>query len=365
MGLREGFPRVFQRLLETERDTALGRIDLEDDDFDFLGGGEDLAGMDVLLRPGHFGNVDQAFDARLDFDERTVVGDVRNRAGDLLANRVLGADAVPRIGLKLLHAERDTMGFLVDADDLNLDGLTDRQDLRRMVDAAPCHVGDMQQAVDAAEVDERTVVGDVLDHALDRLTLFEVLDDFGTLLRTAFLKHGTAGNDDVAAALVHLEDFERLRVVHQRGDIAHRADIDLRARQEGHGTVQIDGEAALDLVEDDAFDAFAGFELGFQLDPAFLAACFLARQDGFAKGVFHALDIDLDGVADVQRAVLGLGAEFLQRNTAFDLQADIDNRHIFFDCRNDALDDGTFGGVAVFKRLFKKTCKVFHGGIHI
>jgi hypothetical protein len=56
---------------------------------------------------------------------------------------------------------------------------------------------------------------------------------------------------DVAAALVHLEDFERLRRVHQRGDVADRADIDLAARQEGHGAVQIDGEAALDLVEDD------------------------------------------------------------------------------------------------------------------
>jgi len=33
----------------------------------------------------------------------------------------------------------------------------------------------MQEAVDAAEVHERTVVGDVLDHAVDDLTLFEVL----------------------------------------------------------------------------------------------------------------------------------------------------------------------------------------------
>ena len=42
--------------------------------------------------------------------------------------------------------------------------------------------------------------------------------------------------------------------MHQRGDVADRADVDLAARQEGHGAVEIDGEAALDLVEDDAFD---------------------------------------------------------------------------------------------------------------
>ena len=41
--------------------------------------------------------------------------------------------------------------------------LTDGQDLGRMVDAPPGDVGDVQQAVDAAEVDERAIVGDVLD----------------------------------------------------------------------------------------------------------------------------------------------------------------------------------------------------------
>ena len=140
----------------------------------------------------------------------------------------------PRIGLELLHAERDAMGFLVDADDLHLDRLADGEDFGRMVDAAPCHVGDMQQAVDAAEINERTVIGDVLDDAVDDLAFFEVLDDFRTLFGAALFKNGAARHDDVAAALVHLEDFEGLRVVHQRGDVADRADVDLRARQEGH-----------------------------------------------------------------------------------------------------------------------------------
>ena len=45
---------------------------------------------------------------------------------------------------------------------------------RRMVDAAPAHVGDVQQAVDAAEVDERAELGDVLDHALAELADFEL-----------------------------------------------------------------------------------------------------------------------------------------------------------------------------------------------
>jgi hypothetical protein len=89
--------------------------------FDFLRGRDDLAGMDVLLGPAHFGDVDQAFDARLQLDERAVVGDVGDAAGELGADRILRLDALPRIGLQLLHAERDALGLVVDADDLHLD----------------------------------------------------------------------------------------------------------------------------------------------------------------------------------------------------------------------------------------------------
>ena len=43
-----------------------------------------------------------------------------------------------------------------------------------MVDAAPAHVGDVQQAVDAAQVDERAELGDVLDDALAELADLEL-----------------------------------------------------------------------------------------------------------------------------------------------------------------------------------------------
>jgi hypothetical protein len=126
-----------------------------------------------------------------------------------------------------------------------------------MVDAAPCHVGNVQEAVDAAEVNERTVIGDVLDNAFNNLTFFKVLNDFRTLFRTAFFKNGTTRDNDVAATLVHLEDFERLWDVHKRGNVADRTNVDLRTWKECNCAVQIDGETTLDLVEDDAVDALA------------------------------------------------------------------------------------------------------------
>src|SRR6202040_3359527 len=206
---------------------------------------------------------------------------------------------------QLLHAERDAVGLVVDLDDLDLDGLADGQHLGRVIDPAPGDIGDVQQAVDAAEVHERTVIGDVLDHAVDDLTLFEVLHQFLALLGAGLFQHGTARHHDVAAAAIHFQDLERLRIVHQRADVADRADVDLRTRQEGHGAVEIDGEAALDLVEDDAVDLFVVLERLFELAPALLAARLVARQHGLAEGVFDAFEIDLDSIADLD---LGIAA---------------------------------------------------------
>ena len=104
-------------------------------------------------------------------------------------------------------------------------------------------------------------------------------------------------------------------------------------------------------------------ELLFEPDPALFAAGLLARQHRFAKRVLDALDIDFDCVADLERAVLGLGAEFLQRDAAFDLQADVDDRHVFLDGRDDALDDLAFPGMSVGKGFFEEAGEIVAGGI--
>ncbi len=210
------------------------------------------------------------------------------------------------IGLQLLHAEADALRLRVDADDLHLDRVADVQDLGRMVDAAPSHVGDVQQAVDAAEVDERAVVGDVLDQAVDDLALGEAGDDVGALLGARLLEHGAARDDDVAAAAVHLQDLERLLLMHQRADVAHGADVDLRARKERHGAVEIDREAALDLVEDDARHLLALLVQLLEAGPALLAARLVAREHGFTERVLDALEVNFHRVADLE--VLGLPA---------------------------------------------------------
>ena len=346
-------------LLQAQRNPALAGVHVQDHHVHFLAGRDDLARMDVLLGPGHLGDVHQAFHPRLQLHEGAVVGDVGDAAGELGADRILGGHAFPRIGFQLLHAEADALGLRVEADDLHLDLLADLQRLGRVVDAAPGDVGDVQQPVHAAQIDEGAVIGDVLHHAVEDLAFLQALDQLAALLGAGLFQHGAAGHHDVAAGAVHLQDLERLRRAHQRADVAHRADIDLAAGQEGHGAAEIDGEAALHPAVDAAGDALLALERLFQVAPGFLAASLLARQHDGAVLVLVALDIEFDEVArlDVR---LGAGrAEFLQGDAAFGFQADIDDGVFVGEAEDPAGDDRTVEAGIAAQGLIEERGEVF------
>ena len=69
-------------------------------------------------------------------------------------------DRVPRMRLQLLHAERNALLLRVDLQDLGFDLLAGAKAHRQgLSDAAPGNVGHVQQAIDAANIDEGSVVG--------------------------------------------------------------------------------------------------------------------------------------------------------------------------------------------------------------
>ena len=92
----------------------------------------------------------QAVDALLQLDEGTVVGQVADLAADDRAVRIAFGDVVPGILLGLLHAERDLLAFVVDAEDDDLDLVADLDQLAGVVDPlGPGHLADVDQAFDA------------------------------------------------------------------------------------------------------------------------------------------------------------------------------------------------------------------------
>ena len=178
----------------------MARVDIENHDFDLLADLRELRRMSDLARPRHLGDMDQSFDAALELDERAVVHDADHFALHPGADAVFLRHGVPGVGGELLHAEGDALLFGVELEHHDLDGFADLDDLRRMADPSPRHIADVQNAVDAAEIDEGAVAGDVLDCALEDHALLENFEDLLLELVPLLLQERAARDHDVAAA---------------------------------------------------------------------------------------------------------------------------------------------------------------------
>ena len=126
---------------------------------------------------------------------------------------------------------------------------------------------------------------------------------------------------------------------------------------------EVDGEAALHAAEDRAHDTFLIGERLLEDGPGFLAARLVAREDGFAVLVLHAVDEDVDDVAFADlgggRAAIG---ELTERDAAFGLQPDIDHDEIIGDTNDAALDDRAFEARGTAQRFFE-CCELRAGGV--
>src|SRR5438034_1378285 len=161
-------------LLDPERDPLALDVDREHLGLGLLALLEIAHRLLAGQRPGEVGKVHEAVDSALEPDENAEVGDRLDRAADLVPFLEVRSELFPGIGKALLHPEGDAPPLLVDLEDHDLHLVAERDHFRRMLDTPPSEIGDMQQAVDAAQIDERAVVGDVLDDALDDRALLEV-----------------------------------------------------------------------------------------------------------------------------------------------------------------------------------------------
>ncbi len=114
---------------------------------------------------GQLGDVDEAFDPFFDLDE----GAERHQLGDPavhdLVDLAVLEHLLPRVLLGLLETQGDALPVAVDIEHPDLDLLADGEHLGRMVHMAPGQLGDVDEAVDAVQVDEGAEVHDVGDGA--------------------------------------------------------------------------------------------------------------------------------------------------------------------------------------------------------
>src|SRR4051812_18877910 len=337
--LREHHPRVLLRLLHAERDLLFVRIDLEHDCFDRFTDRHQLRRVTHVARPAHLADMNQAFDARLQLDERTVVGDRNDLARDAGADRILLGDILPGIALELLQTERDTLAVPIDVEDFDFQLLTDVHHLGRMLNAPVRHVGDVEQAVDATEIDECAEVGDVLDYALAHLILLQLLHQLLTLARPLLLEDDAARDDDVAAALIELDDLEVEGLAEQLVDVGNAAERDLRSRKECIDSHEIDDHAALDLLDQSATHGLVVLVGDADALPHAHEIGFLLRQH---DGTFLVLEVLEQNFDFVSRLQVGKILELFERDRPFGFEADVEDDHVVADIEHTGLDDLAF-----------------------
>src|SRR6478736_9927571 len=208
-----------------------------------------------------------------------------------------------------------------------------------MTHALPRHVGDVQQAIDAAEVDERTVIGEVLDDALDDCIFLQALEQLLALFRMLALDHRAAADHHVVALAVELDDLEFEFLAFEEHRIADRTDVDQRARQECADVLDVDGETALDLAGNLADNRGVGLLRCFQFIPHQRALGFFARQARFAEAVFDGIEGDLDLVADLYFQLAPFVLELLDRYNALGFEPGVDHNNVVADLDHNAGND--------------------------
>ena len=291
-------PRIGFELADAQGNLLFLAIDAENDGFDFLFRLEHVRRLGDPLGPGKLGDMHEAFDAGLDLDERAVGNEVDDLAFDLRPDRVFGFDLVPRVGQLLLESEAHAFLLAIDVEDDHVDVLSHLEQFGRMANAAPAHVGDVEQAIQAVEVDERAEVGDVLDGALADVARHHLREELGALLVALLFDQLAARQDDVLALLVDLDHLEFVGVADVTGQVLGRGNIDLRGREE-RLDADVDEQPALDHGFDLAVDRAAFVADGENLIPVFLELGLFLRQDDHAVLVFELFDQNVDLIANL------------------------------------------------------------------
>ena len=194
-----------------------------------------------------------------------------------------------------------------------------------MTNAAPCEVGDVQQTVDTAEVNECTVVSNVLNDTLDDSAFLECFKEFGSFFTHGSFDNSATRKNDVVAFAVKLDDLEFHGLAFVGRCVLNGTCVNQRTRQECTDAVGHHSQAALDLAGNSTGNEFAGFEGFLEVHPGSQAFGLIAGQDCVAISVFEAFDSNGNEIANLNVDFAAVVLEFFDRNEGFALEAGVNN----------------------------------------
>ena len=215
----------------------------------------------------------------------------------------------------MLEGEIDAPLLGLHPDDLELDFLALLDEVLGSRNVAPAHVVDVKEAVEAAEVDEGAEGGEALDFALDGIADLGLLEEILAALLDVLFHPFSAVEDDVDFLLgIEALEVELRLEPDELVALLDALDVGLRGRKEAAEAVaEVDLEAALDLLVDDAVDRQVILERVGDRSPIYLLVGPLLGYDDLAGVRLFLDEYDADHFADLG----GIVPELDDRNLAF------------------------------------------------
>ena len=195
-------PWVWLDLLHAQGNALALLVDVQNDGADVVANVHNLGWVLHPLGP-HFGNVNQAFDARGQFDECPVVRQ-GHHLPETRAPTGKSASTVNHGSSWICLRPKDTFSVSGSHFIFDVYFIADFELFGWVLNATPAHVADVQQAVDSAEVNEGAVIGQVLHDALHHGVFSQDFQRRGTFRVTLFFQQCAATQNDVASLLLNL-----------------------------------------------------------------------------------------------------------------------------------------------------------------
>ena len=144
----------------------------------------------------------------------------------------------------------------------------------------------MDETVNTAEIDEYTVVGDVLDLTFEYLAFLELADELCPSGLLLCLEKCLVRHNHVAELLVDLHDLEVNGLIYKLVVVTDRLYVNLTAREECLNAEYIDDHTALGTGLDKSLDNLVVLECFADAVPRLESTCLLVGKNELTPLVF-------------------------------------------------------------------------------